>query len=44
MARFHHQLYKVEPSVIGVQLVISIWRPNQGLIKKWLQTSPLPTP
>lgn len=33
-ARFHHQLPKVVWSVRGIQFVIWIWRPNQGLIKQ----------
>lgn len=41
MAGFHHQLSKVVQSIIGIQLVISIWRPNQGLIKQQLQCPPI---
>lgn len=33
MAGFHHQLSKAVQSVIGEHQVISIGRPNQGLIK-----------
>lgn len=35
-------LNKVVQSVIGIQLVIPIWRPNQGLIKQQLQSSLTP--
>lgn len=40
--RFHHLRSKVVQSVIGIQLVIPIWRPNQGLIKQQLQSSLTP--
>lgn len=41
MAGFHHQLSKVVQSIVGIQLVISIWRPNQGLINQQLQCPPI---
>lgn len=39
---FHHQLSRAVSSVTGAHQVISVWRPNCGLIKQQLQSLSCP--